>query len=338
MQNKSDIFKEFNSFQFVKTPLVCVNRYVPAGNVFLKLEGENLFGNIKARCAFYMLQDIVNQRSGSSHSINVVESSSGNLAIALHKLSNHFNVHFLCLSDRTTPESKQKELLDEGVNVEFVEKMGHPDFRTARISKAKELHEKSDYIWVNQYENPANAQAHYETTGPEIWEQTQGNIEWVIASVGSGGTISGIAKYLKQKKPTINIVGVEPLGSTSFGGESHPYVSAGAGMLGASKLLKAHLKYIDYYAQVSDILAAMECKKFAEHEGISVGLTTGHCLAVASQLTNRPNETVVVVSADTGIHYKKTINNLVELPINSKIGAIQICANNNSIKEGYNAQ
>lgn len=312
MQNKSNTLKMFNRFNFKKTPLVCANRYSPAGNVFLKLEGENLFGNIKVRCAFYMLQDIANQNSGCTHAVNVVESSSGNLAIALHKLSDHFNVNFLCLSDRTTPENKQKELLDEGINVQFVEKMGYPDFRTARISKAKELHEKFDYIWVNQYENPANAQAHYETTGPEIWEQTQGNIDWVVVSVGSGGTISGISKYLKQKKPSINIVGVEPLGSTSFGGESHPYVSAGAGMLGPSELLKTYLKYIDYYAQVSDILAAMECKKVEKLEGVSVGLTTGHCLAVASQLQTKPNDTVVVVSADSGRHYNTTFTNLIE--------------------------
>jgi len=116
MQNKSNTLKMFNRFNFKKTPLVCANRYSPAGNVFLKLEGENLFGNIKVRCAFYMLQDIANQNSGCTHAVNVVESSSGNLAIALHKLSDHFNVNFLCLSDRTTPENKQKELLDEGIN------------------------------------------------------------------------------------------------------------------------------------------------------------------------------------------------------------------------------
>jgi len=83
-------------------------------------------------------------------------------------------------------------------------------------------------------------------------------------------------------------------------------------MLGPSELLKTYLKYIDYYAQVSDILAAMECKKVEKLEGVSVGLTTGHCLAVASQLQTKPNDTVVVVSADSGRHYNTTFTNLIE--------------------------
>lgn len=308
----SNALSKYKEFGFVKTPLVCVDRYCDTGNLYIKLEGENLFGNIKGRCAFYMLEDAVSKYYDGGQPINIVESSSGNLALALHRLSGRFNVNFLCLSDRTTPKDKQKDLLGEGVNVHFVPKKKHVDFRSARISMAKELHEKSEYIWINQYNNSANAQAHYQTTGPEIWEQTNGDLDWIVLSVGSGGTISGVAKYLKRQNKKINVIGVEPLGSTSFGGVNSRYVTAGAGMCGPSNLLKDHMDFIDFYVQVPDNIAAFECKKFMEYEGISVGLTTGHCLAVASTLATNLRKKVVVISPDSGEHYKDIIYNLIQ--------------------------
>ena len=311
--NNSPLREACQSLGLTDTPLVCVDRYCPSGNMYVKCEGENRLGSIKARCAFYMLHDAVKKNSVKEHPINIVESSSGNLAIALHKLSGHFGVTFLCLSDETTPESKQRELRDEGVNVRFVEKDYYPDFRSARIAAASRLGERPDCFWINQYANPANFRAHYETTGPEIWEQTKGTVQWIVISVGSAGTICGIGTFLKQVNPAVTVVGVEPLGSTSFGGRSHPYVAAGAGMLEPSELLCRYGGCIDYFAQVPDALAARECKRFEELEGFNVGLTTGHNLAVASLLCKRTSSPVVVVSADSGKHYEAPIRKLLEL-------------------------
>ncbi len=308
------LHEECQRFGLTDSPLIPVNRYCPRGNMFVKCEGENRLRSIKARSAFYMLHDAVQKYTVTGQQICIVESSSGNLAIALHKLSGHFGVSFLCLSDKTTPVSKQRELLEEGVNVQFIPKGDYPDFRSARIAAASRFGEQPDYVWINQYANPANFRAHYETTGPEIWEQTKETVRWIVISVGSAGSICGVGKFLKQVNPDINVVGVEPLGSTSFGGRSLPYVAAGAGMLGASELLRRYGSCIDYFAQVSDYLAALECRRFEELEGFNVGLTTGHNLAVASLLCRRTRSSVVVVSADSGKHYKASIKQLLGLP------------------------
>ena len=312
VMNNRPLRKACHNLGLTDTPLVCVDKYCLSGNMFVKCEGENQLGSIKARAAYYMLHGAVIKNTTNDQMINIVESSSGNLAIAIHKLSGYFGVNFLCLSDKTTPVRKQKELHEEGLNVRFIQKGDYPDFRSARIASASRLGKQPGFFWLNQYANPMNVRAHYETTGPEIWEQTKGTVRWIVISVGSAGTICGIGRFLKQVDSSVKIVGVEPLGSTLFGGKSHSYIAAGAGMLGPSEILLRYGNCIDYFSQVSDTIAAWECKQFEKREGFNVGLTTGHSLAVGSLLCSRTRSPVVVVSADNGNCYEDSIRHLLE--------------------------
>ena len=299
--------KEHILRKFTNTPLMCAKSYWPKGNLFVKLDGNNIYGGIKSRTAFYMLKEITGKLPSTTNKLNVVESSSGNLAIALHKLSGLFNVNFLCLADKSIPESKRKELHNTGVNIQLVDKGDYPDLRSARIAKAKEIGDKKGWVWANQYANVGNFQGHFETTGPELWAQTSGAVSWVVCSVGSAGTICGIGNYLKKRNHNINIVGVEPVGSTSFGGKPGPYISAGSGMREPSELLSRFGDCIDYYSKVTDEAAAIQCNNFFKYEKISVGITTGHNLAVATEIASNTDKIVVVISADSGRHYKKEI-------------------------------
>jgi cysteine synthase len=311
MKHQFKIRDNYYKQNFKFTPLYNASKFSNNRRIYVKLEGDNLLGSIKSRSAFYMLNTISLQNLSNSNRLNVVESSSGNLALALHYFSEMFNIKFLCITDRTTSPLKQQQLLDCGVNLKYVEIGNNPDLRTARIKLAKSLHDSGSYIWLNQYQNKANALAHYETTAPEIFKQSKHEIDWIIVSVGSGGTISGIAKYLKEKNPTIKVIGVEPLGSTSFGGINGSYATAGAGMRGPSELLKSNLEYIDYFCQVPDSVAAFQCLNFYAKEGLKVGLTTGHCLAVAYKIAKTENSKIIVVSPDKGDYYNDIIGSLV---------------------------
>jgi len=302
--------KKYILRKFINTPLMCAKNYWPKGNLFVKLDGNNIYGGIKSRTAFYMLKEITDKLPSTANKLNVVESSSGNLAIALHKLSDLFNVNFLCLADKSIPESKIKELQNAGVNIQLVDKGNYPDLRSARIAKAIKIGQKKGWVWANQYANVGNFRAHFETTGAELWDQTSGALSYVVCSVGSAGTICGIGNYLKEKKHNINIVGVEPVGSTSFGGKPGPYISAGAGMRGPSELLSRFGGCINYYSKVTDESAAIQCINFFKYEKISVGITTGHNLAVATEIASNTDKIVVVVSADSGHHYKEELKKL----------------------------
>lgn len=313
MNFRSNIKCRYYDYGFIQTPLFKATSYSSNADIYVKLEGQNLFGNIKSRSAFYMLNSVATEYKPVNGRLNVVESSSGNLALALHNLSDLFSINFLCLTDSTTSELKQKKLIEEGVNLKFVEIGNNLDLRTARINMARSLHAKGDFIWLNQYNNNANALAHYETTAPEIFKQANQNVDWIIVSVGSGGTISGIARYLKERDSNIKVVGVEPIGSTSFGGHDGMYITAGAGMRGPSQLLKSNFQYIDFFAQVSDETAARECNRFWEVEGVKVGLTSGHCLAVASKLSKEITGKVIVISPDSGDHYEHIIDRLLQV-------------------------
>jgi cysteine synthase len=302
---KEDILKKFTN-----TPLICANRYWPKGNLFVKLDGNNMFGGIKARTAFYMLKELTDKKSLHANKLNVVESSSGNLAMALHKLSKLFDVNFLCLADKSIPKSKRIELINTGVNIQLIEKGNFSDLRSARIAKANELGQQKGWVWANQYANIGNFKGHFETTGPELWNQTSGALSWVVCSVGSAGTICGIGNYLKGKNQKINIVGVEPVGSTSFGGNPGPYISAGSGMREPSELLSRFGDCVDYYSKVTDEAAAIQCNNFFKHEKISVGITTGHNLAAANEIASKTDKIVVVISADNGCHYTEELKKL----------------------------
>ncbi len=280
------------------TPLYKANNYCSCGSIYLKLEMFNFLGSIKSRTAYYIIKDLFDKDRLHSNT-TVVESTSGNLGIALSFFTKEFKTNFLCLIDPFINNNKLKQLEELGTNIYEVQRSGDLDYRSSRIKLAQELNSKENYIWVNQYSNPANVLAHYETTGKEIWSQSKGNIDYLVSTVGSGGTISGTALFLKEKNKSIKIIAVEPFGSCIFGGEPANYYSAGAGLAEPSDIIKKYFYLIDEFHKVKDSDAQAECLLFKKREGFSVGHTTGMCLFIARELALKYNKAnIVVISPD----------------------------------------
>jgi len=212
------------------------------------------------------------------------------------------------------PKDKFVELEEFGVETQVVSLGNNPDYRSARINLARELDAQSDWIWTNQYDNLSNYKAHFETTGPEIWSQMEGHLDYIVVSVGTGGTICGVGHYLKQKNPTINVIAVEPKGSTIFGGKPGKYLNVGAGMHKPTGIIKEYGHVIDNYCQVDDQYSLEECIIFNNYESMSVGVTTGSVLFIASHLASHfPDKNVLAISPDGGEMYNDLFEEIIQL-------------------------
>jgi len=300
---------EFFKYRVGETRMLCANSFCPSGNLFVKLEKENRHGSIKERAAYYIIRDLI-QRGRLLDRVKLVESSSGNLGLSLGLFAKEIGVEFLCLMDPTIPPEKFQLLNSHHINIKSVSLGVHKTYRDARIQLATELDTQPDWIWTRQYDNPSNVKAHFETTGPEIWSQTNGKVDFVVCSVGSGGTVCGIGLFLKGVNPSTSIVAVEPLGSTIFGGESRPYISAGAGMSYQPGIIREHGNVIDYFSKIDDMASIQACLRFFETEGVWVGITTGSLLQVASYLAYEfSDKVIVVVAADGGEQYQSALKN-----------------------------
>lgn len=287
------------------TPIINASNYVTSGNLFVKLEQHNFLKSIKSVTASYLINDIVH-RGGIT---NVVESSSGNLGIALGYFAKLANLEFLCLLDSSVPQSKIDRFASLNIVFEVVNSSQEADPRTARIRYAKQLAQQKGWFWTNQYDNPVNGRAHYEVTGPQMYKQMEEKIDIFICSLGSGGTMAGVSRFLKEMNSNIMVVGVEPAGSTIFGGEPKPYLTAGSGLSKPSKLIEGCYHLINYYYQVEDQNAIYECIRFQETEGVDVGISTGSVLYAARKLCAMyPDKNIVVISPDSGECYKTLID------------------------------
>lgn len=300
----------FMDYVVGNTPMYQATSYCLSGNVFLKLEGKNKHGSTKERVAYYIIRDLI--ISGRLQpGISLVESTSGNLGLSLGLFARDLNIDFLCLIDPTVPPEKSEWLAAQHIRTYSVEIGGFATYRDARIAMAAELGSQPDWIWTRQYDNPSNVRAHFETTGPEIWSQMDGRIDYILCAVGSGGTVCGVGMYMKQQSPATSIVAIEPTGSTIFGGEPGDYLTAGAGMSSPSGIIKQHSHVIDYFCHVDDAAALQTCVQFHDAEGFYVGITAGSVLAVASFLANRyPDKRIVAVAADNGDNYISILTNV----------------------------
>lgn len=273
--------------------------------VGFKLEQFNRLGSIKDRIAYYMIDGINEKRNTSKEQIKVCESTSGNLGLALHYFCNLKGYQFLCLTDETIPYLKLEKLKSNGVSYEIVEQVDGLDFRDSRIRRAKEL-ECQGYYWTNQYDSVMAIKAHYETTGPEIWQQTNGKITHLICSVGTGGTIIGTGKYLKEKNSHIKLIGVEPYGSTILGSEEYKYLSVGAGMKGKPGNILRHMDLIDAWEIVKDEDSIRECRKLHENYNLNVGITSGMAYHAARKIIDSSqNQYIVIICPDGSACYEQ---------------------------------
>jgi cysteine synthase len=284
------------------TPMVRLSRRMnphEGYDVLLKLEGLNPFGSIKDRTALYMLNGMQLQPDQS-----LVEPSAGNTGIALAAMANARGIPIEIAVPDGTPEEKKALLRFLGAELIEVEDELCPMFPSEGARGVVKSMVESEafggrYASPNQYENELNVEAHYRTTGPEIWKQTQGRIDTFYAGIGTGGTISGVGRFLKEQNPEIRIIGVEPAhrqhklsGLKRITGLPDEYFP---------KILDPNL--LDDVVSVTDDEAFRAGIEVARRDGIMVGPTTGAVLHAALHGDTSKNGTAVLISADNAAKY-----------------------------------
>ena len=282
------------------TPLVRLNRINPNTDfqIYLKLERYNPFGSVKDRIAYEMLKAL--EIDGKT----VVEPSSGNTGIALACIANAMGVPVEIAVPERIPEEKKVLLRFLGAKVIETDDSLCPLFpsegaRGLVNALVKSPATKEKYVSPNQYENELNVQAHYQTTGPEIWKQTRGNINYFFAGLGTCGTITGVGRYLKQQNPNVRIIGIEP----SSMNHKLPGMKRITGL--DSEFVPKILDYstIDDIVEVTDENAYKTAIELARKDGVPVGPTTGAILHVALNYAEANKGLAVVISPDDAFKY-----------------------------------
>ncbi|NOX91939.1 MAG: cysteine synthase family protein [Gammaproteobacteria bacterium] len=293
------------------TPLVKLNTFSCTArniNVFGKIEYLNPGLSVKDRAALRLIED-AEKRNLIKSGDTIIESTSGNMGHSLAMICAIKKYNLICLVDPKTPEINIAIYKAYGAEVIVInEKDKNGGYQKIRIEKAKELSRKKGFYNLNQYSNPSCIDANYDTAGQEIFSELNGKIDILIASVSTGGHISGISKYLKNKCETKpKIVGVEPVGSVIFGGTPGPYKQNGTGLSFVPGNYIPDL--IDINLKCSDFDAFSTCRNVAIHEGLLVGGSSGSVLWAISRLVNPDvkNCNIVCILPDSGIKYINTI-------------------------------
>lgn len=277
-----------------KTPLLELPR-IKSNRIFLKLESRNYLGSIKARTAYGIVKNL-----NVSRDHIIVESTSGNLGLALNFFCKEEGRPFLCLLDETVIKLKQQHLKECGVEYEMVPVISGLDGRSSRIKRAEELMKNEQYYWVNQYDNEYGVLIHKETTGREIFEETDNKVTCVICAVGSGGTIAGIGEYFKSIGAKVKLIGVEPYGSTIFHTHDAPYITAGAGLRGKPGNIQKHLNVVTDSLAIEDEVSIRKFRELNTSYHADVGITTGMAYAAAERYCQQAENEIIVVIAPDG--------------------------------------
>ena len=301
------------------TPLIKLNNVIKTEALVLaKVETFNPGNSIKDRMSVKMIEDA--ERAGKlKPGGTIIEGTSGNtgMGLALVAIQKGYKCIFV-MADKQSKE-KMDVLRALGASVKVCPTDVAPEDPRSYYSVSKRLSEETPNSWyVNQYDNPSNAIAHYETTGPEIWEQTKGKITHLVVGVGTGGTISGTAKYLKEQNPDVKIWGIDTYGSVfkkyhetgEFDEtEIYPYITEGIG----EDILPANVDFdiIDHFEKVTDKDGAIMARELSRTEGIFAGYSAGSAVAGINQLKNRlnKNDVVVIIFHDHGTRYVGKIFN-----------------------------
>ncbi len=289
------------------TPLVKLNRISPdlKATLYAKIESQNPGGSVKDRIGLSMIQEAEKQGKINKET-TVIEPTSGNTGIGLALVSAVKGYKIIL----TMPESMsiERRRLLKAYGAELVLTPASEGIPGA-IRKAEELVAKTpNSILLNQFQNPANPKIHREITGPEIWKATDGKVDIVVAGVGTGGTITGIAEYIKPLKKAFQAMAVEPYNSPVLsGGQPGPHKIQGIGAGFKPDILKTEL--LDEIIRVKYEDAEKTARLLAKKEGILAGISSGAATYAALQVAKRPenqNKTVVVILPDTGERYLTT--------------------------------
>lgn len=292
-----------------QTPLVRLNSLIKKegleADVLAKLEYFNPAGSVKDRIAKEMILDAM-EKGLINEKTTLIEPTSGNTGIGLSAVATSLNLKIIITMPETM--SVERRNLMKAYGAELVLTPGSEGMKGA-IAKAKELASQIENSFIpGQFENPANPQAHYKTTGPEIYSQTDGKVDIFVAGVGTGGTISGIGKYLKEQNPNVKVVAVEPASSpvlsTGKGG-AHKIQGIGAGFVPDT----LDTKIYDEIITVENEDAFASGKEIAKTEGILIGISSGAAIQAAKELAKREEnkgKTIVVLLPDGGDRYLST--------------------------------
>lgn len=292
-----------------QTPLVRLNNLIKKegleADVLAKLEYFNPAGSVKDRIAKEMILDAM-EKGLINENTTLIEPTSGNTGIGLSAVATSLNLKIIITMPETM--SVERRNLMKAYGAELVLTPGSEGMKGA-IAKAKELASQIENSFIpGQFENLANPQAHYKTTGPEIYSQTEGKVDIFVAGVGTGGTISGIGKYLKEQNPNVKVVAVEPASSpvlsTGKGG-AHKIQGIGAGFVPDT----LNTKIYDEIITVKNEDAFASGKEVAKTEGILIGISSGAAIQAAKELAKREEnkgKTIVVLLPDGGDRYLST--------------------------------
>lgn len=293
-----------------KTPLVNISRYAKnAGadkaEILAKMEYFNPAGSVKDRIALAMIEEA--EKSGKLKSgATIIEPTSGNTGIGIASVAAAKGYKaILTLPDTMSVERRN---LLKAYGAELVLTEGAKGMKGA-IAKAEELNKEiENSVILAQFDNKANPKAHKESTGPEIWEQTDGKIDFFVAGVGTGGTLTGVGEYLKEKNPEVKIIAVEPAASPVLSkGTAGPHKIQGIGAGFVPSVLNT--KIYDEIITIENEDAFAEGRKFAVSEGMLVGISSGAALKAATIIAARPEnegKRIVVLLPDSGDRYLST--------------------------------
>ena len=287
------------------TPLLALSHIPGGARVLAKLECFNPAGSVKDRAACAMIADAEKKGLLSPGSV-IIEPTSGNTGIGLCAVAAAKG--YRCIIVMPDTMSRERRLLMQAYGGEVVLSPGAEGMSGA-IALAEKLAAELGSAWIpGQFENPANADAHFATTGPEIWEDTGGNVDIFVAGVGTGGTLTGVGRYLKTQNRSLQIVAVEPAASPLLsGGKAASHGIQGIGANFIPKLLDAAL--IDEIFPVREEDAFAAARAMARKEGILVGISSGAALYAAAEIAARPEnagKTIVALLPDSGERYLST--------------------------------
>ena len=292
------------------TPLLELTKFSEAkglkNSVIAKIEYFNPGGSVKDRIALAMIED-AEQKGLLKPGATIIEPTSGNTGVGLALVAAVKGYKLILTMPETMSIERRNLVKAYGAEVRLTSgKDGMP----GAIKAAEELRDSiPGSIILQQFENPANPAKHYATTGPEVWAQTDGKVDIFVAGVGTGGTVSGIAKYLKEQNPNIKVIAVEPKSSPVLnGGQSGPHKIQGIGAGFIPKTYNGTL--IDEVFDVENDDAIRAGRELAKYDGLLVGISSGAAAYAASEIAKRPenkDKTIVTLLPDTGERYLSTV-------------------------------
>ena len=292
------------------TPLLELNKFSTAKElqspIIAKVEFFNPGGSVKDRIALSMIEEA--EKSGAlKPGATIIEPTSGNTGVGLALVSAVKGYKLILTMPETMSVERRNLVKAYGAEVKLT---SSADGMKGAIKAAEELRDSiPGSIILQQFENPANPQKHYDTTGVEIWEQTEGKVDIFVAGVGTGGTVSGIGKRLKENNPNVKIVAVEPKSSAVLNGKpSGPHKIQGIGAGFVPKIYNNDV--VDEVFDVDNDDAIRTGRELARQEGLLVGISSGAAAFAASEIAKRPEnagKTIVVLLPDTGERYLSTV-------------------------------